>query len=128
MKTKIIQDYGKTVKPELYMEALQGHQYIPQSDQVIRNITKKFYLKNGSSILLDLGCGPGRLTRSLEASAILGLDISETFIKHARLNESGVVNFGCADFMKDILGVETWNSEVKGFFPLKKSFFDIILM
>ncbi len=125
---QIIQDYGQTVNPDLYIRILQEHPYIPQSDQCMRNIVKRFHIENGSSIALDLGCGPARLTRTLKASKILGLDISESFIKHARLWESGIVNFGCIDFTKDFSEVETNNSGVKNFFPIKNKTFDIILM
>ena len=87
MKNNIIQDYGKTVTSELYTNALQGHQYIPQADQCIRNLIKGYCNENSDICprILDLGCGPGRLTFSIAENNchIIGLDISESFISHA---------------------------------------------
>ena len=86
-KNKIIQDYGKTVTPELYIHALQGHPYIPQSDQCIRNLIKEYCQKNNNICpkILDLGCGPGRLAFSITENNchVIGLDISENFIDYA---------------------------------------------
>lgn len=87
MENKVIQDYGKTVTPEVYLSALQGHPYIPQSDQCIRNLIKEYCQKNNSIYpkILDLGCGPGRLTFSITENNchVIGLDISENFINYA---------------------------------------------
>lgn len=87
MSNNIIQDYGQTVTSELYLNALQGHQYIPQSDQCIRNLIKEYCKKNSDICpkILDLGCGPGRLTFSIAENNchVIGLDISESFISHA---------------------------------------------
>lgn len=84
---KIIQDYGETVTPEVYLSTLQGHQYIPQADQCIRNLIKEYCQKNNGICpkILDLGCGPGRLTFSIAENNchVIGLDISESFISHA---------------------------------------------
>lgn len=88
MENKVIQDYGKTVTPEVYLSALQGHPYIPQSDQCIRNLIKEYCQKNNSIYpkILDLGCGPGRLTFSITENNchVIGLDISESFINFAK--------------------------------------------
>lgn len=93
MKTKIIQDYGKTVTPELYMRALQGHQYIPQADQCIMDIVFKKYNDppfEDQLTLLDVGCGPNRLTSRFAdiilGSEVVGIDISESFIKFSNEN------------------------------------------
>ncbi|MFA5934188.1 MAG: class I SAM-dependent methyltransferase [Candidatus Paceibacterota bacterium] len=114
MKNEVIQDYGKTVTSELYVNALQGHQYIPQADHVIKRIIKK-HLKEvaifGPSII-DAGCGPGRLTfeiAELGPSTVVGVDISESFINYAENKLSELASqhspylpfkFTCADFGK----------------------------
>lgn len=113
MKNDIIQDYGKTVTPELYINALQGHQYIPQSDQIIRNLIERHYRRNDENWqnILDVGCGPGRLTFDVakDNCTVLGLDISETFIKYAeeiRLQKTKIncmPSFQVGDFAKDTL-------------------------
>ncbi|QQS60471.1 class I SAM-dependent methyltransferase [Candidatus Falkowbacteria bacterium] len=90
MSTKdIIKDYGTTVSAEVYNNALQGHQYIPQADQRIVNIVleKINDLQKVKSIIsiLDLGCGPGRLTYKFAKKGTLvhGIDLSESFINAA---------------------------------------------
>lgn len=107
-QNSIIKDYGTTVTPKLYLNTLQGHQYIPQADQCIRNIIKEYCQKSNDICprILDLGCGPGRLTLSIAENNchIIGLDISENFITYA--NESywnneirkGSVEFQQLDF------------------------------
>jgi 2-polyprenyl-3-methyl-5-hydroxy-6-metoxy-1,4-benzoquinol methylase len=97
MKNQIIQDYGKTVTPERYMNALQGHQYIPQSDQCILNVIRKYREsvwgkeKTEPLHIIDVGCGPGRLTHKIGKMGpgyfTYGLDISESFIKFAKDNK-----------------------------------------
>lgn len=111
MKNKIIQDYGKTITPELYINALQGHPYIPQADQCILNVVKKHFYPNSEVRIIDLGCGPGRLTWRLAQSTnggVMGLDISPDFIDYAKrtpINQlsriEGWVRFNCIDFAKD---------------------------
>ncbi len=84
----IIQDYGKTVTPKLHINALQGHQYIPQADQCIKNIVQKFCTNKpfpSREYILDVGCGPGRITSDLGLPHChrIGLDISQDFINYA---------------------------------------------
>lgn len=96
MENNIIQDYGKTVTPELYINTLQGHQYIPQSDQCIPNVMKKYREnvwgkeKTEPLHIIDVGCGPGRLTHKIGKLGpeyfIYGLDISDSFIEFAKKN------------------------------------------
>lgn len=108
MENKIIQDYGKTVSSEVYINALQGHQYIPQSDQCILNKIRQHFLASDeeSFHILDLGCGPGRLTfkisEILPTAKILGIDISESFISYAqkKVTQPEHVAFRCEDFTK----------------------------
>lgn len=110
MQNHIIQDYGATITPERYMNALQGHQYILQSDQCILNIIKE-YRKNvwGESKtepihIIDIGCGPGRLTHKIGKMGpeyfTYGLDISESFIAFAKKNNphGNQGYFLCEDF------------------------------
>lgn len=91
-KNKIIQDYGKTVTPELYINALQGHQYIPQSDQCIINIVSResqIRPLDKKLPLLDVGCGPNRLTSrfaDIIGPWVTGIDISESFINFSNKN------------------------------------------
>jgi SAM-dependent methyltransferase len=107
MEKQIIQDYGKTVTPDVYMDAIQGHQYIPQADQCILNIIKKHCEKNQPRIL-DLGCGPGRLTFDIAKNNchVIGLDISESFIQYANERywekeiRKGTIEFQERDFAK----------------------------
>ncbi len=115
MKNQIIQDYGTTVTPELYVKALQGHQYIPQSDQCIINIITRKSNTNpyDNFSLLDLGCGPNRLTSrfaDIAGSWVSGVDISESFIKfsneslsHLKLsNKRSTPTFFQLDFSKQV--------------------------
>lgn len=109
----IIKDYGATVDPGLYIRALQGHQYIPQADQCIRNIVHNYGVsKHPNHIrIADLGCGPGRLTFDFmhPRATVLGFDLSKSFIEHAinllhgrELSRPGV-GFLQMDFTKDQL-------------------------
>jgi SAM-dependent methyltransferase len=110
MENNIIQDYGKTVTPELYINALQGHQYIPQSDQCILNVIKTYrenvWSKEKTEPLhiIDAGCGPGRLTHKIGEMGpeyfTYGLDISEPFIAFAKKNNpyGNQGYFLCEDF------------------------------
>lgn len=120
MENRVIQDYGKTIDPEIYTNALQGHQYIPQADQCIRNIIKKHCQKNEKipQKILDLGCGPGRLTFSLVEGNnchILGLDISNHFIEYARKSlhlekaRHSVISFRVGNFATDSADDEVWD-------------------
>jgi len=91
MGNPIIQGYGKTVSPEVYINALQGHQYIPQADQCIKNIVQKFCANKpfpSKECILDVGCGPGRITTDLGFPNCyrIGLDISQDFINYAWTN------------------------------------------
>ena len=110
MKNNIIQDYGKTVTPELYTNALQGHQYIPQADQCILNVIKTYREnvwgkeKIEPLHIIDAGCGPGRLTHKIGKMGpeyfTYGLDISESFIAFAKKNNpyGNQGYFLCEDF------------------------------
>jgi SAM-dependent methyltransferase len=115
-----IQDYGTTVSSQVYIDALQGHPYIPQSDQTIRNIIKKYIEDSEETYfslhphhlnpyfkILDLGCGPGRLTSSVafKNCEVIGVDISESFIEYATnqrvAEKGGYFSFQTRDFATD---------------------------
>ena len=108
MDTHIIKDYGQTVSPEVYIHALQGHQYIPQADECIKRIIDSYRKKNGViERLLDVGCGPGRLTQSIafehDTTIVLGVDVSPSFIEYAEKRKEGPaawlkLQYLCQDF------------------------------
>jgi SAM-dependent methyltransferase len=96
-KNQIIQDYGLTTTVKRYLNGIQSHPYIPQADQCFLNIVEKKYEQPGDWFsLLDIGCGPDRLTSKLFRVAPLaeaiGVDISESFIDYAVENRMGKVN------------------------------------
>lgn len=96
-KNQIIQDYGTTVNPQVYIDALQAHPYIPQSDQCIRNlVAREFSKKQDGFGVLDVGCGPDRLTSSfaniINQADVIGVDISESFIDFAIEKVTGKIN------------------------------------
>lgn len=111
----IIQDYGATIDPERYIRILQEHPYIPQADQCIKNIIKNYHqliAPSGSIMVLDLGCGPGRLTFDIAYLSVdihvIGVDISQSFIETAekihrqpKKKSSGTIIFKLADFAKE---------------------------
>ncbi len=131
MPSEIIKDYGKTVSSDTYINTLQGHQYIPQADQCILNIIQKKAEQNKSKnfSVLDVGCGPARLTykvahlpiqnNSLFDISVTGIDFSTSFIeeeKEVALDATKVFNtkhgygtrhvsFICADFGT---GIDNW--------------------
>lgn len=104
----LIKDYGTTVSPQVYINALQGHQYIPQSDQCIRNLINQYNKNKGFSMILDVGCGPGRLTSTVLShntrGHVEGIDISPAFIRYAKMNKRAYVSnvgFRAGDFVKE---------------------------
>ncbi len=112
--SEIIKDYGKTVDPSLYIRALQGHQYIPQADQCIRDRIHEYGASSELAHIgiLDVGCGPGRLTFSFahRNATVLGIDHSDSFIQYAHQQLlvrdqmlAGSVDFQKMDFTRDPL-------------------------
>lgn len=111
----MIKDYGTTVAPDLYMRALQGHPYIPQADQCIRNIVRDYRDSRPSDKhdqvgIMDVGCGPGRLTFSFahRLATVVGMDASRSFFQYAQrqllVREQtlpGQVDFINMDFIGD---------------------------
>lgn len=97
------QDYATVIDAEHYTGGLAEHPDIPQSDAgIIRAVTTAFdHSRTKEFRVLDLGCGPGRLTRPLADALvstakgkekrvrIVGLDSSRGFIEIARRNSEG---------------------------------------
>ena len=125
MDEKKIKDYGNTVSPQVYIDGLQGHPYIPQSDQCILNIIQKVAeTAKAKFSVLDVGCGPARLTYKVarlpiqnnqltEGIWVTGIDSSGLFLEEADKYVSDAskvfnvkngrgqrhVKFICADFV-----------------------------
>ncbi len=112
MENKIIEDYGATIDPEKYMNILQGHQYIPQSDCAIEMLVQNICDKHSESLvkIIDLGCGPGRLTRKFDRisnAEVTGVDLSPAFIKYAKsFFWSTRTHFKIMDFAEEGLKLE----------------------
>lgn len=110
----MINDYAKVIDANDYTQGLAEHPDIPQADAGIARIIRD-KLQNTRTRefrVLDLGCGPGRITKSIADELVLfahandillsvvGLDISEGFISFARANKSGqVISYVHADFL-----------------------------
>lgn len=107
-------DYGEVIGAEDYTQGIAEHPDIPQSDAGIIRIARE-KLESGSAKefrVLELGCGPGRLTKLmgdelLESAekkgvslSVVGLDISKGFISFA---ESERVNKAISYILGDFL-------------------------
>lgn len=86
-------DYGKVIDALDYSQGLAEHPDIPQSDAGIMRIICEQAKKGVEKFnVLDLGCGPGRLTQPIaqelekynRVAEVVGLDVSEDFISFAR--------------------------------------------
>jgi SAM-dependent methyltransferase len=100
-------DYADVIDATDYTLGLLEHPDIPQADAGIMRLIKRYKESNSERILdiLDLGCGPGRLTRraALEFSTanVVGLDISDGFIKSAKEKFShNLVKYEISDFLE----------------------------
>lgn len=111
MNKEIIQDYGKTVDPDVYMHALQGHPYIPQSDECIKRIIIEHVGSNTYTRILDVGCGPGRLTVDIAKrtnARVVGIDISPSFIRYAKLKVDRSRGFNWPIYHERDFGLEAY--------------------
>lgn len=105
-------DYADVIDADDYTQGLAEHPDIPQSDAgILRIISAKFENSNSETFqVLDLGCGPGRITEDLADSLrsldketpflVTGLDISEGFISFAKQQpKKEEVSYILADFL-----------------------------
>lgn len=100
----IQQDYGLTISPKNYCDRIAEHLYISQADQGIVAEVKGLS-RDRPLRVLDLGCGPGRITPllTLDANFVVGVDISQSFIDYAQREGKGnrLIEYTCADFLQD---------------------------
>ncbi len=96
--------YGKSVSAEVYEKGLQAHQYIPQADEAILDTVAELAKKSLAKLrVLDLACGPGRLTRIINQipnTTVLGIDASPEFIEYAK-NKDPQGQYEVIDFTTD---------------------------
>lgn len=112
-------DYAEVIDADDYTQGLAEHPDIPQSDAgIIRILRQKLSEQEGAEFrVLDLGCGPGRITKAIAddllpiakqkkmALSVNGLDISKGFIAVAERKRSGEgVSYVQADFLTHELG------------------------
>ena len=109
MTQKEILEYGKTISIEDYVNGLQAHPYIPQSDRCIADLIKKHLADKEKSKVLDLGCGPARLTTSIAGEnqnhEFIGIDSSPEFLNNAILHRGNITGnntFLVLDHFEDI--------------------------
>src|SRR3989344_5553956 len=106
-------DYAEVISATDYTEGLSEHPDIPQSDTgIVRTIGEKAKGFQGANFrILDLGCGPGRITKQIAEAIeligrgrftveIIGLDISQGFIEYAQKHLAHeAITYVLADFL-----------------------------
>lgn len=107
-------DYAKIIDADDYTQGLAEHPDIPQADAGITRIIREKLQEtlNIEFRVLDLGCGPGRITKPIAEEllpvacaknvdlSVIGFDISEGFISFARTHKSGkAISYVLADFL-----------------------------
>jgi ubiquinone/menaquinone biosynthesis C-methylase UbiE len=116
---KLELDYSEVIDALDYTQGLAEHPDIPQADAgIFRIISEKGRgHERGQFRVLDLGCGPGRLTpgiaealTNVRESEVIGLDISSGFIKFAREHKAhDRVSYQETDFLTQDFGEQKFN-------------------
>ena len=78
--------YSRLAEPYIEMFATGEHEHVDDLEMIRRHLTTR------PGAVLDLGCGPGHLTRLLAAggATVRGFDVIPEFIEHARKAHSGI--------------------------------------
>ncbi|WP_313409369.1 class I SAM-dependent methyltransferase [Aeromicrobium sp.] len=78
--------YSRLAEPYIEMFATGEHEHVDDLELIRRHLTTR------PGVVLDLGCGPGHLTRFLAdgGATVRGFDVSPEFIDHARKAHAGI--------------------------------------
>ena len=100
-------NYSETISAQEYIESMARHLYLPQSDFLLRNAIVEYCQRNNIYNIVELGCGPGRVTGFVAEELlkfrkdlrITGVDIDPNFVEFARQNNSypNYVSYVCED-------------------------------
>lgn len=106
-------DYADVIDADDYTQGLAEHPDIPQADAgIVRMLRTELASAASTFRILDLGCGPGRLTKYIADEltpdaarrgvmlSITGLDVSKGFLEYARAHRAHpAVEYTERDFM-----------------------------
>lgn len=80
--------YSDIIAPEVYNRLMGVHSYIPASDRSIIAATRQHCSGAPRSCVVEVGCGPGRITdkiaQNVPSACVIGVDHDAQFIAYAQ--------------------------------------------
>lgn len=77
--------YSDIIKAEDYVRIMAEHIYMKTADRLVADTATR--LATPDALVLDLGCGPGRITRLIKGvKRLIGVDIDKEFLDYASFN------------------------------------------